>query len=181
MPKPKSRPLHHHAERISKLSDQEVLAIVDSIAGEWSEIDTPSGEKDQAQALSAALSAVGETLEFDRLGEADAVAAGHAAREVLRMMALVPELVPSVDEWLENPPRQEAAAVPLILAAPAVFSGCIALLYVVGHASFKRSASGKWTVNYDPTTKTPMDNTLKDMVKTLAGLMRSLLASDDPE
>lgn len=162
-------------EQIAALSDQQALAIVDAIAGEHAEQDTPAGEREQAEALHAAFVAIGDPIDPGRAVEADSAAAGRVARELLRIMAGFPELRTTVDEWLDKPPRQEAAAVPLILAAPAVFAGCIALLYVVGHSRFRRNASGKWEFEYAPTPETPMDRTLKEAVKTMAGLMRSLI------
>lgn len=169
MTEPGTQPPHSFDERIAALSDQQALAIIDAIAGENAEQDTPAGEREQAQALHAAFVAIGEPIDPSRAGEADSTAAGRAARELLRMMAGFPELRTTVDEWLDNPPRQEAAAVPLILAAPAVFAGCIALLYAVGHSSFRRDASGKWQFEYESTAETPMDRTLKEAVKTGPG------------
>lgn len=178
MTEPGTQPPHSFDERLAALSDQQALAIVDVIAGEHAEQDTPAGEREQAQALHAAFVAIGETVDPSRAVEADSVAAGRAARELLRMMAGFPELRTTVDDWLDNPPRQEAAAVPLILAAPAVFAGCIALLYMVGHWRFRRDASGKWEFEYNSTLETPMDRTLKEAVKTMAGLMRSLIPGE---
>jgi hypothetical protein len=161
-------------QRIAGLSDQEALAIIDAIAGETAEIDSPAGEREQASALLALFTAAQERVDLSGAAAAQPPDAAAVARELLGMMAGVPELRPAVDEWLEKPPGQEAMSVPLILAAPAVFAGCIALLQVVGHVRFRRDSSGKWEFEYDPTKKTGMDGTLRDAVKAMAGLMRRL-------
>jgi hypothetical protein len=176
MAEPGTQSLHSFYERIAALSDQQALAIVDAIAGEYAKKDAPAGEREQTQALHAAFVAIGEPVDPNRAVDAGSAAAGRAARELLCMMLGFPELRTTVDEWLDNPPRQEAAAVPLILAAPAVFAGCIALLYVIGHSRFRRDASGKWEFEYEPAPETPMDRTLQEAVKTMAGLMKSLIA-----
>jgi hypothetical protein len=161
-------------ERIAALSDQQALAIVDFIAGESAESDFPAGELEQRLALQAVFDAAQEPIEISGGIGAKPHEAAIAARELLQLMAKVPELQPSIDEWLEKPPGNEALAVPLVLAAPAVLAGCIAFLHVVGHLRFRRTTSGKWECEYDPFKKTAMDGTLRDAVKAMAGLMRRL-------
>jgi hypothetical protein len=119
-------------ERIASLSDQQALAIVDLIAGEYADMETPAGEKEQRAALDAAFRAAGVKVDLSQSTTADIAAAGRAARELLRVMAQAPDLHASLDGWLEEPPRQETLAVPLLIAVPAVFAGCIALLQVLG-------------------------------------------------
>jgi len=48
------------------------------------------------------------------------------------------------------------------------------LLNIVGHLRFKSRSDGTWEVDYDPSKPAPLDKTMKDMVKALAGLMRSM-------
>ncbi len=91
------------------------------------------------------------------------------------MMAQVSEVQTSLDEWLDHPPTQEAAdAIPLLLAAPVVYSGCIAFLYVVGHIHFKHHPDGAWEFAYDPAQQTPLDKTMPAIVQKLADLIRSM-------
>ncbi|HYG11986.1 MAG TPA: hypothetical protein VD835_18710 [Pyrinomonadaceae bacterium] len=162
-------------EKIATLTDQQALSIVDSLAGELATDETPEGKEDQVQALQEILSREGQAVDVERAAEADPAAAAASARQLLTMMAQVPEIKPSLEEWLEHPPTQEAAAVPLLLAAPVVLTGCISLLYVVGHVRFTRDSDGSTKVEYDPTQTTPLDNTMKEIVATLAGLMRSMI------
>lgn len=162
-------------EKIAALTDQQALSIVDSLAGELATDETPEGKEDQVQALQAILSREGQTVDVERVAEADPAAAAASARQLLTIMGQVPEIKPSLEEWLEHPPTQEAAAFPLLLAAPVVLTGCISLLYIVGHISFKRDSEGNMKVEYDPTQTTPLDRTMKEIVTTLAGLMRSMI------
>ena len=162
-------------EKIAKLTNQQALSILDSLAGEFAEIDTPEGKQDQALALQVLLAQEKEAIDTFQVAEADADSAGGAAREILLLMAQVPQIKVSLAQWLDSPPTQEAAAVPLVLAAPAVLSGCIAFLYVVGHVHFKRHPDGKWEVTYDPEKLTPLDKTMKDTISILAKVMRSML------
>src|SRR6516162_4393153 len=53
-----------------------------------------------------------------------AVAAG-AARQLLLLMAQLPQIRLSLDQWLDNPPLQEAAAVPLLLAGRRFLPGAL--------------------------------------------------------
>ncbi|MBN8891872.1 MAG: hypothetical protein BGP12_11835 [Rhodospirillales bacterium 70-18] len=160
--------------RIATLSDQEALAIVDLIAGEFATTETPAGEKEQSAALAAAFAATGTAIDLSPSATADAAVAGRAARELLGIMAEVPEMQDALDIWLAVPPQQEALAVPLLIVVPAVFAGCIALLQVLGHSRFKRDSTGRWEFEYDAATKTSMDQTLPVVVKTMGDLVRPL-------
>jgi hypothetical protein len=160
--------------RIAQLTDQQALSIVDSISGEFAADGTPAERAEQKEALQSALAEGGHAVELDEGVEPDPAEAAAAARELLRLMAEVPELRPSVEEWLDDPPTQEAAALPLILAAPVVFAGCIVMLQIAGHARFKRSADGKWEFEYDPARRAPLDDVMKQMVGPLAKLMGKL-------
>lgn len=162
-------------EKIAALTDQQALSIVDSLAGELATDETPEGKEAQIQTLQEILSREGQAIDVARVVEADPAAAAASARQLLTIMGQVPEIKSSLEEWLEHPPTQEAAAIPLLLAAPVVLTGCIALLYVVGHVSFKRDSDGRTQVAYDPTQTTPLDQTMKEIVTTLAGLMRSMI------
>lgn len=162
-------------EKIAQLTDQQALSIVDSLAGELSDASTPETREEQVAALQTLLQQEGQQVDVAQVAEAeDPAAAGAAARQILILMSQSPELQPSLDEWLDNPPTQEAAAIPLILAAPVVLAGCIALLHVVGHARFKRHRDGSWEVEYDSTKDTSMDKHMKGIVKSLVGVMNFL-------
>jgi hypothetical protein len=163
------------AAKIAGLTDRQALSILDSLAGEFSTDETPEGQQEQSQALQTLLQKEHESVDLDRLSEAEIATAAASARQLLLLMSEIPDIQPSLEQWLENPPQQEAAAVPLILAAPIVLTGCIVLLQVAGHAYFKRNADGTWEVGYDPAKEGPLDRSMKDIVKTLADLMRSML------
>jgi hypothetical protein len=162
-------------EKIQSLSNQQALSILDSLAGEFSTADLPDTKAEQVQVLQALFQQAGHDLDLAPIAIDDAVTddaqAAEAARRLLSLLAQVPEVQPSLAEWLDNPPTQEAAAVPLILAAPVVLTGCIAFLNVVGHVRFVRHKDGTWDIDYNPAKKTPLDNTMKDTVRTLANLM----------
>jgi len=163
------------AEKIAGLTNQQALSILSSLAAETADLESPEGTTEQARALGAVLSSQGEAVDLEAAEEADPAAAAASARELLLLLAESPEVQPSLDEWLENPPRQEQAAVPLILAAPVVFSGCIAALYAVGHVRFRRNEDGTWKIDYRPEVETPMDRTMKDLASVIARLMSSLI------
>lgn len=162
-------------EKIAALTDQQALSIVDSLAGELATDETPEGREDQIQALQEILSREGQAVDVEQAAKADPAAAAASARQLLTLMAQMPEIQPSLEEWLDHPPTQEAAAFPLLLAAPVVLTGCISLLYVVGHIRFKRNSDGSTSLEYDPTQTTPLDKTMSEIVSTLAGLMRPMI------
>jgi hypothetical protein len=163
------------ADQIAALTDQQALSILNSLAAETADMDTPEGAEEQKQALSAALAQYGESANLDAASAAGPEAAGAAARKLLILLSESPDIQPSLDDWLENPPVQEQAAIPLILAAPVVFSGCVAALYAVGHVKFERTPDGKWGLGYHPEVETPMDKNMKDLISTLARLMGALI------
>lgn len=160
-------------EKINQLTDQQALSIVDSLAGEFATEDTPETKTDQAIALQSLMVTEGYQVDLTSIAT-DLDNAANVARQLLALMSEVPEVKPSLEEWLDNPPTQEAAAIPLILAAPVVLTGCIALLNVVGHVHYVRHRDGTWEIKYDPSKKTPLDNTMKETIKTLAKLMSLL-------
>lgn len=166
------------SEKIQSLSDQQALSILDSLAGEFSTAEMPETKGEQAQALERLMQAAGYNLDLTQVAAdpaaADPAQTAQAARGLLALLAEVPEVRPSLDEWLENPPTQEAAAIPLILAAPVVLTGCIAFLNVVGHVRFARHRDGTWEIEYNPAKKTPLDKTMKETIQTLANLMSLL-------
>jgi hypothetical protein len=161
-------------EKIQTLSNQQALSILDSLAGEFSASGLPETKAEQAQALQSLFLQAGHDLDLAPIAAeyaADEAQAAEAARRLLGLLAQVPEVQPSLAEWLDTPPTQEAAAVPLILAAPVVLTGCIALLNVVGHVRFVRHKDGTWEIEYNPAKKTPLDSTMKDTIRTLANVM----------
>jgi hypothetical protein len=161
--------------KIAGLTDRQALSILDSLAGEFATDETPEGQQEQSKALEALMQKGNEPVNLDRLSETDIAVAAASARQLLLMMSEVPEIQPRLRELLENPPKQEQLAVPLILAAPIVLTGCIVLLQIAGHIHFKRNPDGSWEVGYDPTAEGPLDQSMKDIVKTLADLMHSML------
>jgi hypothetical protein len=161
-------------EKIARLTDPQALSVVASLAGEFLDAEAPEGRDAQTEALQALLTREGQAVDVSRAADADPAAAAAAARQLLSLMAQVPEMQPSLDEWLDRPPTQEAAALPLVLSAPIVLTGCITLLQVAGHLRFKRHPNGKWEWVYDPATETPLDKTMKGIVDTLAKLMRRM-------
>lgn len=162
------------ADQIAALTDQQALSILSSLAAESADMDTPEGAEEQKQALSAVLTNYGEQADLDAAGGATQETAGAAARKLLVLLSESPDIQPSLDDWLENPPVQEQAAIPLILAAPVVFTGCVTALYVVGHVKFERNPDGTWGFAYRPDVATPMDKNMKDLAATIARLMGAL-------
>jgi hypothetical protein len=156
-------------EKIATLTDQQALSIVDSLAGEFAGDDLPQGRNEQAEALTSMLEAESHPADSNALLQADATATAEAARALLKTMAEVPEMRESVDYWLDHPPVQETAAIPLLLAVPVVLTGCIALLTVVGNTHIHRDENGKWLIDYDPTGNTPMNKNLVKILKILSG------------
>lgn len=160
-------------EKIARLTNQQVLSVVDSLAGEFAASDAPERQEDQVQALQTLFQQYEGAVEVSWItAESDEGVAADAARQLLGMMARVPEVQASLDEWLDRPPTQETAAIPLILAAPIVITGCITFLYVVGHVHFERRRDGTWTFAYDPTKKSPMDENMKGIIQNLTDIMR---------
>ena len=156
---------------IARLTDQQALWIVQSLAGEFAQDDLPQDTAGQAQALNSAFAKLGQGTDALTIASADAAEAGPAARKLLDLMHRVPDLRPSLDAWLANPPRQESAALPIALAAPVVLTGCLVLLQVAGHMFIERTPAGKWHVSYDPARETKLDNTMSEIVRTLADLI----------
>jgi hypothetical protein len=154
-------------EKIAKLNDQQVLSIVDSLAGEFATEGMPEGRNEQASALAGVLASAGHPVNAQGLLAADTHAAAQAARELLKAMVEAPEMRVSVEGWLDHPPLQEMAPIPLLLAAPVVLTGCIAFLAVVGSLRFSRDKDGKWTGTVDTT---PLGKNIVGIANILAGL-----------
>lgn len=152
----------------AQLTDQQALSILSSLNGELVTSDAPDDSAGQAQLLESMLGAEGTPVTLAGAADSDPAAAGAAARELLLLMAGIDEFRPSLEEWLRDPPSQEQAALPLLLLAPIVFTGCIVLLQVVGHTRFHRSPDGKWEWAYEPARKAPIDDVIKDMGKSLS-------------
>jgi hypothetical protein len=155
---------------IEKLTDQQALSILISIGGEFSDASMPESESDQRTALDA-LFREGAKEASVPVTAPKSEQAGAGARELLKIMAEMPALRAEVEERVAKPPVQEALAVPLVLAAPMVLTGCIVLLQVAGHLSFAVGSDGKWSVQYDPSKKAPLDDVLSKIVDRLGGLM----------
>src|SRR5262245_14989351 len=151
--------------RIAKLSDQQALSIVDSVAGEFAPDGMPEGRDEQASALAALLRSASPEIDTKAASQADTAAAAQAARELLKAMAEVPEMRVSVEGWLDSPPVQETAPIPLLLAAPVVLTGCIVVLALTGGTKIHRSPDGKWDIEIDPTKETPMNKNMVKIVK----------------
>lgn len=158
-------------EQIARLDDQQALSIVDSLAGEFAPDDMPEGRDEQASALSALLEGESPSVNTRALLDADAPAAAQAARELLKVMAEAPEMGASLKNWLDDPPVQETAMIPLLLAAPVVLTGCVTLLTIVGNTRIHRGPDGKWEMKYDPSKQTPMNKSIVAIAKILAGSM----------
>jgi hypothetical protein len=163
------------ASRLAALSDQQVLTILEAVSGELATGDTPEGTQQQGEALATVLAAEDQEVDLTAAARAGEASAAAAARELLELLAQVPESAPAVEGWLDDPPVQEAAAIPLLLSVPVVFTGCLILLQMAGHTSFARDSTGKWSVSYDPAKRTPFDGTVKEMVGVLAKLMTAML------
>jgi hypothetical protein len=163
------------AGRLEQLSDQQVLTILEGVSGELATSATPEGSRQLGAALATVLEAEHQPADLDAAAGADQAQAAAAARELLALLAQVPEAGPAVDQWIEEPPDQEAAAVPLVLGVPVVLTGCVILLQLAGHTSFSRGTDGKWSVSYDPTKRTPFDSTVREMVGVLSRIVNTLL------
>lgn len=157
------------ANRLAALTDQQVLQILDGVTGEIASPDAPEGTAAQAQALQSVVGEGG--LDVHQAADASPAASAAAARELLVVMSQFAELRPMVEDWTANPPHQEAAAIPLILAAPVVFTACVAFLQFVGHSRFERKADGRWTFAYDANRQTSFDQTMPQVVGALGKMM----------
>ena len=158
-------------ERIENLSDQQALDILRSLGAEFATEETPETGEDQVQALQELFRKEGQDVE---LGIAPVASPGETARQLLSLMAETPEMGPAIEEWLENPPAQETAGLPLILAMPVVMTGCIVLLQIAAQTRLRRDKTGKWDFEYDPSRKTPLGKTMKDLIEIMAGMVGRL-------
>lgn len=161
-------------QKIVGLSDQQALSIVDSLAGEFANEQTPQGQSDQTQALQALFEQQGQTVDVAKAVTADSAASGEAARQLLMFMAQVPAVQPSLDEWLDAPPTQEMAALPLLLLAPVVLTGCLLVLQVAAQTRIEHLPDGHITWKYDPSMETPLGKQLGDIIKSMAELMGNM-------
>jgi hypothetical protein len=157
--------------RLDALTDEQVMAILEAVTGELAGDDLPEGADEQAEALASALAEAGQEFPVHEAAGAGVTDSARAARELLVLLAASPDAAAVVAEWVDEPPRQEAAALPLVLAAPLVLTGCVVLLQLVGHTSFRYEAGKGWTVEYDPSKRTPFDSTLHKMVGVLSKMM----------
>jgi hypothetical protein len=167
-------------QKIDALTDREALAVFRELIEATTGTDQPTRKEEEAEALHVALGSQGEAFDLSRLAQSAESVPASTARSLLLVMAAAPAQVPpgqrnigrELDELLDNPPTAAPGAIPLILAAPMVLTGCILALQAAAHVRFKRDGSGRWEVSYDPTIKGPLDNIMKDVVKTLAGVMK---------
>jgi hypothetical protein len=157
------------AEKIAKLDDQQALSIVDSLAGEFAGEGLPEGRNDQASALTSVLASAAQPVDAQAILAAETHAAAKAARELLQLMAEAPQTRAAVEGWLDQPPGQEMAPIPLLLAAPVVLTGCIAFLTLVGSLRFHRSRDGKWEIDVNPSTASPLNRNIEAIARILAG------------
>ena len=159
--------------RLAALTDQQVLTILRSLVGEFADEETPEKRDDQLAALQSALDSAGESVSLAGAQTAAApdAASVAAARELLALLARVPEVRPSLEDWLADPPAQETAAVPLIVVAPLVFTGCIVLLQVAAQTRVHRTPDGRWEIDLDPTKDTALGRSMKDLVSTIGRLV----------
>jgi hypothetical protein len=159
------------SKQIDALTDLQVLTIIDSLAGEFSASDTPESRNEQEQVLSELMAA--QDLDPSLIQSVNQAGGqvGIAARELLQQLAEDEQILSALEKWLKEPPIQESAAIPLVLAAPVIFTGCILLLQVSGHVRLKRYPNGTWEIEYDPAKKAPMDRTIKDLATIIAGII----------
>jgi hypothetical protein len=159
---------------VNELDDQQSLIVLDCLSSEVAQPSMPQGPQEQAAALKALFGEFGINADVLGVTGASNARSAPAAREVLDLFARSGRVDDLIAESLADPPTQEAAALPLLLAAPVVLTGCVALLQLVGHVSFKRDTDGAWSFGYDPSQRTPFDATLKEMVGILAKIVGSL-------
>jgi len=166
--------------RLAALSDQQALTILRSLVGEFADDETPAKRDDQLEALQAVFDASGQAVSTETAGaptvpdvsDAQRVA---AARELLALLAQLPDVRPSLEEWLAEPPTQETAAVPLIVIAPLVFTGCIVLLQIAAQTRVHRDKNGRWEIDLDPTKETSLGKTMTELVSTVGRLVGAFL------
>lgn len=157
-------------EIVDRLTDQEVLGLLDVVAAEFAAASTPDTEAEQLSALAAVLPDAAPTVaEIDR---ADDARLADAARTLAVLLHRADDTRTAVEREAAGPPRPENASADILIAAPIVLTACIVVLQVVGHTEFHRDSSGKWSVSHDPARKTPFDDVLKDIAKLLAELFK---------
>lgn len=154
-------------DKIARLSDRDALRIIDSLVGEFADEGMPETRQDQTLALAAVFRREGADLDLSQTDRAATPVAGAAARQLLTVMAQVPELAPTLEDLVEHPPTQEALALPLVLTAPIVLSGCILVLQVAGHTQFVRNPDGTWGLRYDSGMETSLGKSLGDIITML--------------
>jgi hypothetical protein len=155
-------------QAVSRLTDQEILGVLDVVVGELADDATPEGTSDQVAALGAALGdrspGVGD------VADASADRLGAAARRLVTLLRETPEAGPLVAREIADPPRPENASAELLVSAPLVLTGCLVILQLVGHSHFTRNSDGEWSYSFDPSKKGPLDDALTEIAKVLAEL-----------
>lgn len=170
--------------KVTSLKNQQVLQILDDLSGIYGEDALPDTTDEQIQILEEAFKSTGEEIDLHSAIQAgDEPSVAQAGRELLVFcltdsgMANEPgllELKSIVQVKVAKPPEQETAAIPLVLAAPALIAGCVAVLYVIGHSSFKVGLDGRKQFQYDAAADTPMDKLLHKTIQTMADLVKLL-------
>ena len=152
---------------IAALGNKEALSVLIALPQKL-DPTLPASEVEQKEALAALLKQE-QKANLPTNITLDEQQNGDAARSLLLIIAqtsMDAEQQKKFDVLLAFPPEPPLGFLPL--AAIPLIAGSIALLYVVGHLQFSRSGEGKWSFSYDPTKKTPMDESMKDIIKIMA-------------
>jgi hypothetical protein len=159
-------------ESIDALTNNQALKILDEVGRRFLQDVNETEEQD---ALSAFFNQSGQPVQVVDESAAGLPGRGEAAREILKLLVQIPNTKAIVLEKLDTAQEPGAlGAIPLILAAPVVFTGCLVVLQIAGHVKFSRTQEGKWSVEYDPSKPTPFDKPVAEMAKAFANIIKKL-------
>ncbi len=139
-------------ELINKLDDNQAITIsknvTDSLQDKLDDRALPP-EEERVKAISIFLegnTSENLTLDDKELENVSKKQIGDSCREMLVFVSRKgdKEILDELDKKLESPPNDQTAAIPLILAAPLVITGCIVLLNLVSSIKYE---NGKLTYN----------------------------------
>jgi hypothetical protein len=165
-------------EQILDLTPRQALAVMQYMTASLAERRVDEHDFDteeQIEVLNAAFQVEGYPAILPAEVEASEEASGQAAQQFLLLLTEMgdDELLKELDEWLAEPPEASIAALPLVLLAPIVLTGCIIALQT--GVVIERTESGEWSFRIE---RQPLaGEALIETIKGLFGVTRLLPSS----
>ncbi|WP_174184211.1 hypothetical protein [Nocardia barduliensis] len=150
--------------RVDDLTDRQAIRVLAAVVGELADPTIPQRTSDQLAALTTLAAEFGETVPSS--GSWDTETAAASARELLTLLSAQPQARPVIDDWLADPPTQEAAALPDQPTTALIVMACWVVVQIVSNTTI--TLRGKsWKVTYDPSRGPTLKPIVTEVIKIL--------------